>query len=238
MMEEIARTSEKHPLTVIGLITLVTVALLAGIPEIDTRAEMREFLPEDYPSVKTTMEIENEFGLAKYQLILIKSENVTNAEAVKSLLDLEKKLMEEPVLGDYVVSVESYLDFLFSEIVEDDRLLPDNQLEPKIQSLLERPEIRLQTLPYLTLDQKTCLVYVRVNPELERAVAVERTAYFEDFVENHARESGAFEASITGEYSISKDIGDFIQGETRALLAVAILVFVILLLVFRRFSDV
>ncbi len=240
MMDKIARACEKRPFVVIGVIALITVLMLTGIPKITTETEIRTFLPEGYPSIKATLEMENKFGGMQYEFILIKSQNVTNANVVKSLLDLQQRLVTEPTLGNYVMGVEGYLSLLLPYIIVDDQLLPDDQLEPAIQSLLAQPQIRTMVEnKSITPDQKICLLSVRVNSNLKQSEAGEKTGYFEDFVKSYASESGAFDASITGQYSTSRDMQSTVGGESYILLLAAVIfIIVVLALAFRHASDV
>jgi len=202
MMDKIARVCEKRPFVVIGVIALITVLMVTGIPKITTETNERAFLPEGYPSIEATLEMENKFGGMQYEFILIKSQNVTN--------------------------------------IVDGQFLPDDQLELAIQSLLAEPQIK-NTVENksITPDQKICLLSVRVKPNLEQSEASEKTGYFEDFVKNHASQSGAFEASITGQYSTARDMEKMVGGETGILLLVAVVfIIVVLALAFRRISDV
>lgn len=43
-MNKIAKVCEKRPLAVIGVVALITVLMLAGVPKIATETEMRSFL--------------------------------------------------------------------------------------------------------------------------------------------------------------------------------------------------
>ncbi|TKJ25753.1 MAG: hypothetical protein CEE41_03685 [Hadesarchaea archaeon B3_Hades] len=240
MMDKIARACEKRPFVVIGVIALITVLMLTGIPKITTETEMRTFLPKGYPSIEATLEIENKFGGMQYEFILIKSQKVTNANVVRSLLDLQQKLVTEPTLENYVMEVGSYLDFLLPYIMVNSQLLPDNQLELTIQSLLAQPQIKnMVENKSITHDQKICLLSIRVNSNLKQSEASEKTGYFEDFVKSYASESGAFDASITGGYSISRDMQKMVGGESYILLLAAVIfIIVVLALAFRHASDV
>jgi hypothetical protein len=240
MMNKIAKVCEKRPMTVIGVVAFITVLMLAGIPKIATETEMRSFLPEGYPSLEATLEMENKFGGMQYELVLIESENVTDADTVKSILGLRQTLLKDPTLENYVIEVGGYLDPLLLYIMTDNGLLPDNELELTIQSLLAQPEIRDQVVgKLLTPDRKACLLRVKVNPELERGQAREKTEYFEDFVRNYASATGSFSASVTGEYSTSKELGRAMDEDLQVLVpAAAILIIAILALAFRRPSDV
>ena len=240
MMDKIARACEKRPFVVIGVIALITVLMVTGIPKITTETEMRTFLPEGYPSIEATLEIENKFGGMQYEFILIKSQNVTKADVVKSLLDLQQKLVTEPTLGNYVMGVESYLSLLLPYIIVDGQLLPDDKLEPAIQSLLAQPQIKNTVEDKsITADRKICLLSVKVKPNLSQSEANEKTGYFEDFVKSYASESGAFDASITGQYSTSRDMQSMVGGESYILLLAAVIfIIVVLALAFRHASDV
>lgn len=239
-MDKIARTCERHPFAVIGVVALVTIIMLAGIPKIATETELETFLPKGYPSLETTLEVENKFGGMEYESILIESENVTSADVVKSLLDLQQKLSTEPALENYAIGVESYLDFLLPYIMVDNQLLPDEQLETTIQYLLAQPTIGRQVIgKSITPDQKVCLMRVKVNPNLNSSEAREKTQWFEDFVKSYTSEGGTFNASISGGYSTSKDMQNTMDEDNRILLpAAAIVIVIILALAFRRFSDV
>ncbi len=240
MMKRVAKGCERHPLVVIGVVALITVLMLAGIPKIATEAEMRSFLPEGYPSLEATLEMENKFGGTQYELILIESENVTDADTVKSILRLRQTLLTDPALENYVTEVESYLDPLLPYIMTDNGLLPDNELEPTIQYLLSQPEIHEQVAgKLLTSDQKVCLLRVKVNPELGSGQAREMTEYFEDLVRNYAFATGSFSASVTGDYSTSTELDRVMDEDLQILVpAAAIWIIVILALAFRRPSDV
>lgn len=240
-IDKIAKLCERRPHLVIATVAIVTLLLLPGIPKITTETKMETFIPKDYPSIMALSDVEKTFGGMRYESILVETKNgkVTDAGAIKSLLGLQRKILVEPALKGYAVEVESYLNYLFPYIMEDNQLLPDDELELAVQSFLSGPSGASVVGRWITPDQKICLMNVNVGAHLKSREAVEKTQYFENLVKSYAAEHGIFDASITGGYSTSRDMQKIIEEDNRVLLPAAVaMIIAILALAFRRVTDV
>lgn len=112
LMKRIARACERKPYVVILIVILFTVFMAYGITRVSTTAEIRKFLPQDYPSVRTTLELENKFGRISYESVLIRSNDVTKLDIVHTILRLENTLEDDPELENYITRVEAYTDYV------------------------------------------------------------------------------------------------------------------------------
>jgi predicted RND superfamily exporter protein len=136
-----------------------------GITRVSTTAEIRKFLPQDYPSVRTTLELENKFGRISYESVLIKSNDVTKVDIVHTILRLENTLEDDPELENYITRVEAYTDYVIP-LIENYNLLSDYQLEQSVQYLLDQPGIKARVAGLLSENREAALIKIYTNTKL------------------------------------------------------------------------
>jgi len=210
-----------------------------GITKVSTTTDFEEFLPQDYPSVKVMSELEDKFGGGlSFESILLKADNVTKADVIKAILELENTLRTDPDLEGYVTQVVAYIDYVIPYI-ENYESLPDPQLEASVQYLLTQPGVESRVSELLAADQKATLIKVSINTELPNDKLSEMTDVFHDRVNEFDEKHENLTTGITGEITLQKDIQGMMGRDTSVLIPAAmILVILILFLVFRRFSDI
>jgi len=204
--------------------------------------DFKEFLPESYPSVKTTLELENQFGTTSYEMILLKADNVTRADVIKAMLALENTLQSDPQLDNYITDILMYPDSIL-KYIPNYELLPDNMLEASVgtilENLLSNPQTAREINKLLTADTKATVIYVYVNTKLSRSELMDKTTILRAHVDDFKRTYTNLTASVGGTYSSYSDIMAMMNRDNSILIpAAAILVIVILFLTFRRFSDI
>ena len=242
MMNKIARVCERRPRTVILVAILLTCFMAYGVTKVSMTTDFKKFLPEGYPSVKTTLELENKFGGTSYEMILLKADNFTKADTIRDMLTLENSLQSEPRLENYAKMYSSYVDYVI-QYIPNYALLPDNLLEASVAALLENLSANSQTSGtisrLLTADRKAAVIYIHINTQLARSELIDKTTVLREYVENFEKTHTNLTASVGGTYSSSDDITTMMNRDNRVLIPAAmILVVVILFLTFRRFSDV
>jgi hypothetical protein len=242
MMDGVARACERRPRTIIVAAILLTCFMAYGVTKVSMTTDFKKFLPEGYPSVKTTLELENKFGGTSYEMILLKADNVTKAEIIRDMLTLENALRSDPRLENYAKMYYSYVDYV-GQYIPNYALLPDDLLEASVETLLENFSSNSQTSGtisrLLTADRKAAVVYIYINTRLTRSELMDKTTVLREFVENFEKTHANLTASVGGTYSSYSDIMAMMNRDNRVLIPAAmILVVVILFLTFKRFSDV
>ena len=242
MMDKIARVCERRPRTVILIAILLTFFMAYGVTKVSVTTDFKAFLPESYPSVKTTLELENSFGGTSYEMILLKADNFTNAEIIRDVLSLENSLISNPRLDNYAETYLSYVDYVV-QYIPNYEVLPDNLLEVSVESLLEsfltNPQTSTSITRLITADKKAAVIYVYVNTKLDRSELSDKTTILGEYVENFEKTHSELTASVGGSYSSNNDIMAIMNRDNRVLIPAAIiLVAIILFLTFRRFSDI
>jgi len=242
MMNKIARACERRPRTVILIATLLTCFMAYGVTKVSMTTDFKEFLPESYPSVKTTLELENKFGGTSYEMVLLKADSVTKAEIIRDILALENTLRSDPRLENYAGMYYSYVDYVI-QYIPNYELLPDDLLEAMVEALLENFSANPQTSGtisrLLTADRKAAVIYIYVNTKLARSELLDKTTVLRERVENFEKTHADFAASVGGTYSSYNDIMALMNRDNSVLIPAAMmLVIVILFLTFRRFSDI
>jgi len=242
MMDGVARACERRPRTIIVATILLTCFMAYGVTKVSMTTDFKKFLPEGYPSVKTTLELENKFGGTSYEMILLKADNVTKAEIIRDMLTLENALRSDPRLENYAKMYYSYVDYV-GQYIPNYALLPDDLLEASVETLLENFSSNSQTSGtisrLLTADRKAAVVYIYINTRLTRSELMDKTTVLREFVENFEKTHANLTASVGGTYSSYSDIMAMMNRDNRVLIPAAmILVVVILFLTFKRFSDV
>jgi len=242
MMDKIARAYERKPRMVILIAILLTCFMAYGVTKVSMTTDFKKFLPESYPSVKTTLELENRFGGTSYEMILLKADGVTKAEIIRDILALENTLRSDPRLENYAGMYYSYVNYVI-QYIPNYELLPDDLLEASVEALLENFSANPQTSGtisrLLTADRKAAVIYIYINTQLARSELMDKTTILREYVENFERTHNDFAASVGGTYSSYNDIMAMMNRDNRVLIPAAmILVVVILFLTFRRFSDI
>jgi hypothetical protein len=213
-----------------------------GVTKVSMTTDFKKFLPESYPSVKTTLELENQFGGTSSEMILLKADNVTKVDVIKAMLALENTLQSDPQLDNYITDVLMYTDSIL-RYIPNYELLPDNMLEVSVGTILENSLANPQTAgeinKFLTADMKATVIYVYTNTKLSRSELMDKTTILRTHVDDFKRAYTNLTASVGGTYSSYSDIMATMNRDNSILIPVAaILVVVILFLTFRRFSDI
>jgi len=213
-----------------------------GVTKVSMTTDFKKFLPEGYPSVKTTLELENQFGTTSSEMILLKADNVTKADVIRAMLALENTLQSDPQLGNYITDVLMYPDSIL-KYIPNYELLPDNILEVSVgtilENLLSNPQTAGEINKLLTVDRKATVIYVYLNTKLSRSELMDKTTILRTHVDDFKRAYTNLTASVGGTYSSYSDIMAMMNRDNSILIpAAAILVVVILFLTFRRFSDI
>jgi hydrophobe/amphiphile efflux-3 (HAE3) family protein len=242
MMDKIARMCERRPRTVILVAILLSCFMAYGVTKVSMNTDFKKFLPESYPSVKTTLELENQFGSTSSEMILLKADNVTKADAIRAMLALENTLQSDPQLDNYITDVLMYTDSIL-RYIPNYELLPDNMLEVSVgtvlENLLSNPQTAGEINKFLTADMKATVIYVYLNTKLSRSELMDKTTILRARVDDFKRTYTNLTASVGGTYSSYSDIMATMNRDNSILIPVAaILVVVILFLTFRRFSDI
>jgi len=213
-----------------------------GVTKVSMTTDFKKFLPEGYPSVKTTLELENQFGTTSSEMILLKADNVTKADVIRAMLALENTLQSDPQLDNYITDVLMYPDSIL-KYIPNYELLPDNILEVSVgtilENLLSNPQTAGEINKLLTVDRKATVIYVYLNTKLSRSELMDKTTILRTHVDDFKRAYTNLTASVGGTYSSYSDIMAMMNRDNSILIpAAAILVVVILFLTFRRFSDI
>jgi hypothetical protein len=213
-----------------------------GVTKVSMNTDFKKFLPEGYPSVKTTLELENQFGGTSSEMILLKADNVTKADVIRAMLALENTLQSDPQLNNYITDILMYTDSIL-RYIPNYELLPDNILEASVGTILENllpnPQTAGEINKLLTADRKATVIYVYTNTKLSRSELIDKTTILRTHVDDFKRAYTNLTASVGGTYSSYSDIMAMMNRDNSILIPVAaILVIVILFLTFRRFSDI
>lgn len=239
-MEKVAGAVERRPYLVLLCVLLVSGFMVYGVTKVSTTTSFEEFLPQDYPSVKVMSELEDKFGggSLSFETILLKADNVTKADIIKAILELENTLRTDPDLEGYATQVVAYIDYVIPYI-ENYESLPDHQLEASVQYVLAQPGVESRVAEFLAAGQKATLIKVSLNTELSNDKLSEMTDVLHNRVDEFDGKYEDLTTGITGQLTIQKDTQGTMGRDTSTLIPAAmILVILILFLVFRRFSDI
>ena len=216
ILDKIAEGSEKRPKLVLALVVVLTVVLGMGMLRIEKETDLMAFLPEEKESVEATMEYMNEFGGHTYETILVRGDVLT-PEAIQEMTNLENEIRGIP---GFALSVESYIDLLRAQNVPD-AMIPVAAQAPGAKEALSS---------MITPDGKAALIQVRVDPDYEGDI--------EPYLDI-LNEDRALNISYTGALTQGHDMLGLIDKDNTVLLPLAVLlVIVVLLLTYRRLSDV
>jgi hypothetical protein len=236
MMEKVAGAVERRPYLILLCVLLVSGFMVYGITKLSATTEFREFLPEDSPAVKTTVEFESKFG-SMTELILLKAENVVKAGVIRDILELEDALRSEPKLQGYIADVRSYVDYL--GLTEDLLLLPNPHLEVYVNSMLAQPQVASAVDRLISDDQKATLITVSTVSRLPRDERTKKTDAFVKFVAGFYENNENLTLGVTGDLTLHNEIFGLMDRDNQVLIpAAAIFVVIVLFVVFKRISDI
>jgi hydrophobe/amphiphile efflux-3 (HAE3) family protein len=103
----IARIIREHPLTVVAVALLVTIALVPGLFLIKGEVTQRSMLPPDFPSNKSLRDLTRVFGGTSYEQALIVAPRVTNNTITHFLIGLEDFINNDPNLSKEIARLPS-----------------------------------------------------------------------------------------------------------------------------------
>ncbi|MEM2875200.1 MAG: MMPL family transporter, partial [Candidatus Hadarchaeales archaeon] len=207
-----------------------------GLTRISMTTEFKEFLPKDSPAVVTTEEFENKFGSAT-ELILLRAENVLRAEVFRAMLDLESKIMNSPELENFAMGAGSYAKIV-AEMIPGYENLPDAQLEIMILNAFMSPySSKLRGL--VNENHTVALITISTSPGMSRDERNRKTDAFLKIVRGFDENRPEAELEVTGDLVVSREIYGLMDRDNAVLIpAAVVLVLTILLLTFKRFSDI
>jgi len=242
MLGRVASVVERRPVLVLLCAILVSGFMAYGVTKLSVTTDFKVFLPENYPSVKTTMELENKFGPVSSEVILLKADNVTSATVIRNILELENILRSDPRLENYAVMYSSYVDLVLP-YVPNYQLLPDQMLEASVKALLDNfsanPQAAGTINNLLTENRGAAKIVIYPNSQLTRSELIEKTDVLRGLVDNFGATHTNLELGVGGTYSNYSDITSVMNRDNGVLIPAAmVLVVVILFLTFRRGSDI
>jgi hypothetical protein len=238
-MSKVAMAVERRPRLVITCVLGVSILMAFGVTSLSMTTDFSKFIPREQPTIKVKLAFEENFGKLSHEAILIEGDNVARAAAIRAILEMESSLRSDERLENYLYQVEAYTDYVVPPIlkVTGGVLPPDPQLESGIQMLMARPEIAKAVVGKLiTADQSSALVSISLSGGMSEDERAEVNAVLHEHVDNFDKN---LKASLTGDITVHEEIYGMMNRDNRILIPVAILlVAVIILLVFKRISDV
>src|SRR5450759_2572248 len=98
----IAKIVREHPVYIVAVALLLTIALAPGLLFIRGEVTQRSMLPPDFPSNKALSDLTRVFGGTSYEQVLITAPLVTNNTITQFLIGLEDYINEDPSLSKQV----------------------------------------------------------------------------------------------------------------------------------------
>ncbi|MFC1496253.1 RND family transporter [Candidatus Margulisiibacteriota bacterium] len=84
----------KHPVITIGTIVLITILFALNIPNIRMETDIKNMIPENYPSVDAYNEIDEKFSGSEVIFIAATHDNIFNPSTLQKINDLANELKE------------------------------------------------------------------------------------------------------------------------------------------------
>lgn len=228
----------RRPGVIVAAVILVTIFMSYGVTRLSSSTDFQEFLPSDSPAVRTSEEFKRNFGSAT-EIILVKAENVIEAQIFLAINRLENSLRTEASLQDYIVDVSSYVDYVNTYLPPGSEFLPDPALEEFIQATLSQPGVSSAIGRLLSDNQGATLITVSTASGLSADERNEKTKIFVDHVRSFDENDENVELGVTGDLILNNEIFDLMGRDNRVLIpAAGVFVVIVLFFVFRRFSDI
>jgi hydrophobe/amphiphile efflux-3 (HAE3) family protein len=109
-----AITIKRHPIPIIAIVVVLTILAIYTSTAVETEFSLEDFVPEDWPTMKTTNIIRNQFASASYtQEYILLQGNISRPEVINSLTEMENNIADDThvvkvqVAGEEIVKFES-----------------------------------------------------------------------------------------------------------------------------------
>ncbi len=124
-----ALTVKRHPIPVIAIVLVLTFIAMYASTGVETEFSLEDFVPEDWPTSKTTNLIRDQFASASYtQEYIFLEGNISKPEAVEYIAQMENNTSNDEhvvrveLAGEEIVKVESVRKFI-AEAIERNQSL-------------------------------------------------------------------------------------------------------------------
>lgn len=124
-----AHTVKRHPLPVIAVVFILTFLALIASTGVETEFSLEDFVPEDWPTMRTTNLIRDQFASAGYtqEYILLegdisKPEVLDNIALMEDNIANDKHVVRVQLAGEEIVKVESVGKFIGEAIQRNQSL--------------------------------------------------------------------------------------------------------------------
>jgi len=237
-LKSLATLCEARPYTVIAVILIVTALFATGIPLIEQDVDMESYLPEDNEALRATKILNDVYGSQSYESVLIRGD-VTSLEGMKAIQDLELSILEDPQFEGYVLSVNSYLDYMASAgiitSVLNDTTPTAVQQALAADAASESPQFIGRTV---SPDMQYALISVQVEGNYEEGGVSENIVHLMEKVSEFSESDNGLTAGITGDHSASHELMGAMNSDNQFLASGAVIfILIVLFLIFRKISD-
>ncbi|MEE9150359.1 MAG: MMPL family transporter [Thermoplasmata archaeon] len=124
-----ALTVKRHPIPVIAIVLVLTILALYSSTFVETEFSLEDFVPEDWPTMRTTNLIRNQFASASYtqEYILIQG-NISRPEIIDNIAEMENNIADDThvvrvnLAGEERVKLESVRKFMADAIQRNQSL--------------------------------------------------------------------------------------------------------------------
>ena len=237
-LKSLANLCEARPYTVIAVILIVTALFATGIPLIEQDVDMESYLPEDNEALRATKILNDVYGSQSYESVLIRGD-VTSLEGMKAIQDLELSILEDPQFEGYVLSVNSYLDYMASAgiitSVLNDTTPTAVQQALAADAASESPQFIGRTV---SPDMQYALISVQVEGNYEEGGVSENIVHLMEKVSEFSESDNGLTAGITGDHSASHELMGAMNSDNQFLASGAVIfILIVLFLIFRKISD-
>jgi hydrophobe/amphiphile efflux-3 (HAE3) family protein len=120
---------KQHAMRVIVIVIIITILAGVGATGVATEFSLEDFVPDDWPTMKTTELIRDDFSSASYtQEYILLEGNITRPEVIANIGQMEDNIANDThvvrvhLVGEEIVKVESIRKFI-SEAIERNQSL-------------------------------------------------------------------------------------------------------------------
>jgi hydrophobe/amphiphile efflux-3 (HAE3) family protein len=118
-----ALTIKRHPIPIIAIVVVLTVLAIYTSTGVETEFSLEDFVPEDWPTMRATNIIRNQFASAGYtQEYILLQGNISRPEVINNLTEMENNIADDTyvvkvqVAGEERVKLESVRKFMAEAI--------------------------------------------------------------------------------------------------------------------------
>ncbi len=235
LLRKVAQLQVRHPWWTLGMLLVLTLALVGGIAQVRTVASLEQMMPSDVPSIQAFNELRDAgMGQDIIAVVISLDETTTLANPTLSTLDYATYVYVHTLEQELAALTDVHQTQTFAQVLEggSGSLLSEAQYA----QALRQPATKAQLARFVNTDQTSTIILLMsdVSADDERMNALSQSV--QDIVRSAGHPPG-ITVGLTGTPIIQQRLGEVIAHDRELTERIsAVFVFLVVALVFGSFA--